>query len=124
MVPPGIISARRLEPESIVGDSPDWVNRCIVDDKGRIIANLANAMVALRSAPEFSGLLRYDEMLAAPLLCGPTPVFGQVSSHSLDTHGNAWRERPVSDANVSGMQEWLQLAGRRLRPRWPNCGDG
>jgi predicted P-loop ATPase len=107
MVPAEIILARRLEPESFMENPPDWMDRCIVDDKGRIVANLANAMVVLRSAPEFSGLLKYDEMLAAPLLCGPTPVFGQAP----DATGEDWRERPVSDTDVSAMQEWMQLAG-------------
>jgi len=82
----------------------------MVDDKGRIVANLANAMVALRRAPEFSGLLRYDQMLAAPLLCGPTPVYGRASNHPLGAREEAWRERPVTDTDVSAIQEWLQLS--------------
>jgi hypothetical protein len=31
---------------------PKWLRDCIRDDKGRVVANLANAMTALRGAPE------------------------------------------------------------------------
>jgi predicted P-loop ATPase len=107
-VAPKIVSSRRVEPNSRSDNGPSWVQDCIVDDKGRIVANLANAMLALRRAPELSGLMRYDEMLAAPLLCGPAPAYGQPVSPPSDV-AEPWPERPLLDTDVSAMQEWLQL---------------
>jgi hypothetical protein len=37
-----------------------WLGRCLDDDKGRIIANLANAMIALRSDESLSSVVAFD----------------------------------------------------------------
>ena len=56
------------------------------------LANLANALTALRGDPKTQDKLGYDEMLRAPV----------------------WqRERPITDADVIELQEWLQRAGLR-----------
>ncbi len=79
-----------------------WLERCAVDGRGKPIPNLANAMIALRSDPAISGLFARDEMLCAPMLMqsisGPEPGFVP---------------RPVTDVDVSCLQEWLQVAGLR-----------
>jgi predicted P-loop ATPase len=85
---------------------PRWLRDCIRDDKGRIVANLANAMTALRGAQELEGLFTYDQMLQAPLLNKEIPRVERG-----EEPGPPGNPRPVTDADVSALQEWLQHAG-------------
>src|SRR6185437_14495903 len=62
------------------------------NDEGKPRSNLANAMLTLREAPELRDRFAQDEMLRAPLLMKP-------------------EQRPVTDADVSRVQEWMQRAG-------------
>ncbi|MGI4765048.1 MAG: VapE domain-containing protein [Janthinobacterium lividum] len=75
------------------------------DGNGRPIANLANAMTALRSAPEIAEAFAYDEMTGAPMLTQALPI---VTAGDPEAVG---KPRPVRDTDVSQLQEWLQLAG-------------
>ncbi len=82
-----------------------WPQDALVDDRGQRLANLANAMLALRSAPEMRGALRYDEMLCAPMLVAPLPAIDAATAETFTAM------RPVRDTDVSRLQEWLQHAG-------------
>jgi hypothetical protein len=53
-------------------DKP-WTKYLQRNDDGEAVINLANAMTALRSAPELSGCFRFDEMLRVPVLVRPLP---------------------------------------------------
>jgi predicted P-loop ATPase len=77
-----------------------WLIHCQRNSEGNPRSNLANAMVALREAPELQDRFAYDEMLRASLLMKPLP--GSMP-HSAP--------RPVRDEDVTAVQEWLQLAG-------------
>jgi predicted P-loop ATPase len=85
-----------------------WLAHCQLNSSGNPQSNLANALVALREAPELQGLFSYDDMLRAPLLMKPVPgagapdPFGAVSSDP---------SSPVRDVDVTAVQEWLQRAG-------------
>jgi hypothetical protein len=79
---------------------PDWLADAITDERGRAIANLANAMEALRNAPELERLFAYDLMLGAAILLETVP--------GSDDGGTP---RPVRDTDVTALQEWLQRAG-------------
>lgn len=81
--------------------SAQWRSECQLNSRQEPRPNLANALLALRKAPEMQGLLAYDNMLRAPLLLQPVP--------SGDS-GGAF-PRPLRDTDVSAVQEWLQLAG-------------
>jgi predicted P-loop ATPase len=71
---------------------PPWWRGLILGAGGQPLANLANALTALRGDPTTQDKFGYDEMLRAPV----------------------WkRERPVTDADVTELQEWLQRAGLR-----------
>jgi predicted P-loop ATPase len=72
-----------------------WLNRCILDGNGKPLSVLANAITALRA--EMPGAFGYDEMLCAPMLM---PGFGDVDS-----------PRPLTDIDVSNVQERLQHLG-------------
>ncbi len=78
----------------------NWLSRCATDAKGKPIPSLANAMIALRSDPAVKDAFAYDEMLCAATLVNPIPQ-----------DGSKFRQRPVTDIDVSILQEWLQLAG-------------
>jgi predicted P-loop ATPase len=83
---------------------PAWLQSVQCDKEGDPRANLANAMKAMRDAPELSHLVAYDEMLRASLLVQPVP------SKILQANDN-FVHRPLTDTDVSAVQEWLQLAG-------------
>ena len=80
----------------------DWRDRCHKTQTGALIANLANAVVALAEAPELAGLLAFDEMARAALLNRPLPQ----ARDKFDQH-------PLSDTDASVLQQWLQDAGLR-----------
>ncbi len=95
---------RRPLKATVLQSSPgDWLSQCQFDDKQRPIPNLANVMVALRSAEAIRDCFAYDEMLCTATITQPI--------------GRSWVEDfapwPVSDINVTELQEWLQLAGLR-----------
>ncbi len=75
---------------------PAWLKGCQAAREGDPRGNLSNAMLALRGDPRFAGLFRLDEMLRAPVIV------------DADAPGGV---RPVTDADVSRLQEWLQRAG-------------
>ena len=85
---------------------PGWAIDCITDDRGRIVPNLANLMVALRNAPEIADAFAFDEMLHATILCMPLPIArcGEIANADLP-------QRPIRDSDVSQLQEWLQHLG-------------
>jgi hypothetical protein len=80
---------------------PFWLEDCLTDEKGQPLAVLANALIALREAPELNDAFAYDQMLCAPVLTSGLP--GEDAGS-----GDA---RPVTDVDVSKVQEWLQHAG-------------
>ena len=82
-----------------------WLNDAIADDRGRPVANLANAMLALRRSPEVSGAFRYDLMLCAPILVATLPNCGDADTEVVE------RPRPLRDTDVSQLQEWMQHSG-------------
>lgn len=84
-----------------------WLAQCQRNSEGNLRSNLANALVALREAPELQGLFSYDEMLRAPLLMKLVPGVS-LSDHGVDPSD---LPRNVRDVDVTAVQEWLQRAG-------------
>ncbi|MEA1831737.1 VapE family protein [Methylobacterium durans] len=82
----------------------DWLEHCLRNDKGEPIPNLANALTALREAPELADVFSHDLMLCAPLVNRDIPDFGEPAGDSITP-------RPATDTDVSRVQEWLQRAG-------------
>ncbi len=83
---------------------PRWLDSCMVDDRARPLSNLANVMLALRRDPALASMVAYDEMLCAAMLLHPVPVFGEPLPQLFGS-------RPVTDADVGALQEYLQLSG-------------
>lgn len=86
------------------GLDSDWLGGCLRDDRGVPIPNLANAMSALRNAPDLADIFSYDEMLCASVMTREAPEPGGPPGSSVPT-------RPVTDNDVSRVQEWIQTAG-------------
>ena len=113
----------------------EWLAHCQRNSDGNPRSNLANALVALREAPELQGLFSYDEMLRAPLLMksvpgaglkpgAPASLFVRRDAAGAADEIGAQRgrqnpvgapasdlPRPVRDVDVTAVQEWLQRAG-------------
>ena len=88
---------------------PAWLEERITNDNGTILTILANALIALRGAPELKNVLAYDQMLCAPVITAALPgeELGDV--------------RPVTDVNVGLVQERLQHAGRASGSARTSC---
>lgn len=85
---------------------PDWLAGAITDDRARILPILANVTLALRAAPELVDAFRYDEMCRVPMLERALPLVD--GAEPTDTGA---LPRPLRDADVSQLQEWLQHCG-------------
>jgi predicted P-loop ATPase len=83
---------------------PFWFEKIQRDEKARVIHNLANALIALRHDPAAVDLFAFNEMLQEAILMKPGPV-------APDAKPAPPAPRPVTDDDVSRLQEWLQHAG-------------
>lgn len=97
--------ARRQRKPVTRKGAPAWMKQAMLDDNGRPVPNLANAMLAMRSAPEIRDTLAYDEMMAAAILQASLPAVVLEDAEAVE------RPRPVRDTDVSQLQEWLQVVG-------------
>ncbi|MGD0186803.1 MAG: virulence-associated E family protein [Roseiarcus sp.] len=86
---------------------PAWLEDGVRDDRGQLIANLANAMRALRNDPALSTCFARDEMLRDVLLIKELPATG---SRSADNRPDSL-PRPVRDTDATRVQEYLQRLG-------------
>jgi hypothetical protein len=65
------------------GTAP-WLRNCLCDERGRILPNLANLMVALRAATELADAFTFDEMLRTPVLAKRLPRVPNAGPASAD----------------------------------------
>lgn len=91
---------RRAKRKRAPATSLEWLGKCKTDKRGKPFPNLANAMIALRNDPHVKDAFAYDEMLCAVTLMQP-----------IADESSKFKRRPVTDIDVSSLQEWLQLAG-------------
>ncbi len=84
---------------------PSWLADAICDSKGRVLPILANVMVALRAAPELADAIAFDQMRRKSILRKGLPLApgGQEVAGPIP--------RPLSDPDVTQLQEWLQHKG-------------
>jgi len=83
---------------SLTAPRPAWQHECQIDAKGGIIANLANAVTAIRGEPHLAAAIAFDEMQRIPMLVGPIGDGTTIP-------------RPITDADVIRVQHWMQHAG-------------
>jgi hypothetical protein len=72
----------------------------------KAVANLASAMAILRHDPAIADLVAYDKMLCTTMLMKPVPARDGAQGARI-----AFKPRPLTDVDVSAIQEWLQLHG-------------
>jgi len=75
-----------------------WQSRCLLNSKGGLVPNYANAMMALRFDPDLRDAYGYDEMARHA-----------VMRHEIGRIDRA--KRWVSDADVGDLHEWMQRNG-------------
>jgi predicted P-loop ATPase len=85
---------------------PPWFAGMVRDDRGRVLAVLANILVALRNAPEIAEVVSFDDMLKAPILAAALPRVEEAAAGDA-----APPPRPLRDTDVTQLQEWLQRQG-------------
>lgn len=80
-----------------------WQALLARDDRGRVIADLANALIGLRGEPCLAEAFRFNEMLQESWLFAPIP------------NGHPGQDPPkkINDDDISRLQEWLQAASIR-----------
>jgi predicted P-loop ATPase len=95
----GFINGKKSRPEK-PNAKASWLGKCTKNRRNEALPNFANAMIALRSDSAVKDAFAYDEMLCAAMLMHPIP-----------NDGSKVDPRPVTDTDISSLQEWLQLAG-------------
>jgi len=75
-----------------------WQSRCLLTEKGKIIPNLANVMLALEYDPALRDNYAYDEMLRATVMLRELGGLEPIS-------------RYVTEEDVCDLQRWLQHNG-------------
>ena len=101
-----IATARKPRRRQARADLPEWLDGAIDDERGRILPNLANAALALRGAPELRDAFSFDELQRLVIVGKPLPLV-----ETAEPRNTAPPPRPLTDADVSQVQEWLQHNG-------------
>jgi hypothetical protein len=86
---------------------PPWLQTCEKDGRGRLIPNLANLMITLRFDPDLVDAFAFDQMLHAPVLRKELPA----APNGRTTNGTDPLPRPLRDADVSDLREYVQHNG-------------
>jgi predicted P-loop ATPase len=86
-------------------ERPEWLLSAIEDERGRILPVLANVALALRGAPELADAFRFDELQRLVIVAKTLPWTDGSD------HRNIAVPSPLTDADASQVQEWLQHAG-------------
>lgn len=90
--------------------APDWLSKCITDGKGRPLPVLANAIAIIENDPAMRDALAYDQMACTAML---------LHQVGYPIGGNLVDSRPLADADVTEIQNWLQHAGLERIGRQP-----
>jgi predicted P-loop ATPase len=81
-----------------------WLSQCILGEgkNAKPLPIVANALIALRNDPALRDAIAYDEMLRSVILLHKIgePLLGDVRD-----------PRPITDKDVTDIQEWMQDAG-------------
>ena len=87
-----------------------WLEQCILGDgkNPKPLAIVANALIALRNDPALRDAFGFDEMLRTPTLFHEinAPIGGQLPE-----------PRPLTDKDITDVQEWMQEAGLKRMAR-------
>jgi predicted P-loop ATPase len=81
-----------------------WLAQCVKGDgkNPKPLSNVANVLIALRNDITLRDAFAYDEMLRATLL---------LHEIGVPLGGNVEEPRPLTDKDVTALQDWIQKAG-------------
>jgi predicted P-loop ATPase len=102
--------AEREEQPGPAKGGTDWLKDAALDRHGVPIPNLANVLLCLRGAPEFSGCFGFNGMKGEVELIEELPSVRGASGASVGK-----LPRPVIDADVAQAAEWMQRNCRMKR---------
>jgi predicted P-loop ATPase len=85
---------------------PDWLVKAIVDERGHIVPNLANTLLALRAAPELRDIFAFDGMAMLAMILSAVPSVEGAEPPGVDKF-----PRPARDTDLTSVQEFLQWQG-------------
>ena len=85
----------------------EWWDRLERDDKGRIVADLDNVLVALRGAEQFQLAVAFDEMMMHSIVTREWPRVPEADPADKPV------PRETDDDDISSLQQWLQRMGIR-----------
>jgi predicted P-loop ATPase len=94
----------KRQPVVPLGGWPSWHPNLRVDDRGRIINDLANVLIALRADPEFDHAVAFNEMRQHSIV-------NRVWPRAPEAEPGEDPLREVTDDDISRLQEWLQVMG-------------
>ena len=86
------------------GGWPDWLSRLRRDDRGRVIPDLDNVLIALRGEERLAGAITFDEMRQHSLVAKAWP-------HVPDGKPGADPPHETGDDDIARLQQWLQRMG-------------
>ena len=86
------------------GGWPDWLARLRRDDRGRVIPDLANVLIALRGEEKLAEACAFDEMLQHSIVQKPWPRLPDAKPAQPPPH-------ETDDDDIGRLQEWLQRMG-------------
>jgi predicted P-loop ATPase len=87
--------------KAIAGCNAEWIIHCQKDGP-KVVNNVSNALLALRTDPKLSSTFALDEMLQIPFLLAPLP--GEENAPN-------FAPRPLTDHDVTRTQDYLQCSG-------------
>jgi hypothetical protein len=87
--------------KATAGCDSEWIIHCQKDGP-KVVNNVSNALLALRTDPQLSKTFASDEMLQITFLMAPLP--GDESAPN-------FTPRPLTDHDVTRVQDYLQLCG-------------
>ncbi len=85
--------------------SPDWISEIRLAKDGEPVGDAANVLIAVRRAPEWQGVLAFDEFHHHSLFVRKPPWFSGEWTGAL----------PVTDADEARVLVWMQEAGIHCR---------
>ena len=105
---PAIVDLRRAprKRSRLQGLGALWGDSAIRDDHGRPLPVLRNVTIALRSAPAVAEAFSFDELEQLIIVKDHLPLAAGAEPRNITPP-----PRPLTDVDVSQLQEWLQFVG-------------
>lgn len=94
---------RRKKKQPPPGGWPPWYDK-LRKDAGRVIPDMANVLIALREEQQLNFGMGFNEMLQCPIVLTEWPRAPRAIAVAECPH-------PVTDDDISRLQEWLQHMG-------------